>query len=194
MELENIKDKLNKIQYNYFLGLKDLIDLPIYFIGSIARSDYIPDKSDLDIEIFSNNILSTKLKIEYLFNYQYKKLKFIIFYINDKPFSGYKYYFDDKIRDIKFDFTVYNIECKDILLQHRKKEINLPFTYSLLFYILKNLYYNLYIINKKIYTKLKQQFWQFYNPEKSISFYLNNAEYSEFYNNALPNITYLINL
>jgi len=194
MELEDIKNKLTKNQYIYFFGLKELIDLPIYFIGSIARTDYIPDKSDLDIEIFSDNILSTKLKIEHLFNYQYKKLKFIIFYINDKPVSGYKYYFEDHTRGIKFDFSVYNIECKDILLQHRKKEIYLPFTYSVFFYMLKYLYYNLNIINKNIYSKLKQQFWQFYNPEKSISFYLNNKEYGEFYNKSLPNVEYLINL
>lgn len=194
MELEDIKTKLNNAQYSYFLWLKEQIELPIYFIGSITRKDYIPNKSDLDIEIYSNNILSTKFKIDYLLNSQNKKKKIIIFYINNNPISGYKYYFKDETIGVNFDFSVYNSECKDIMLHHRQIEKNLPVTFLIYFYIIKFLYYNLNIINKNIYSKLKQNFWKFYNPEKTISIYLNKTEYDEFYNNSLPNVKYLINL
>jgi hypothetical protein len=134
MELEDIKTKLNKNQYNYFLGLEEQIELPLYFIGSITRSDYLPDKSDFDIEIFTDNILSTKLKVEYLFNSQDKPGKIIYFYVNNQPVSGLKYYFKDKTRDIKFDFAVYNNECKELLLHQRKKKYIYHF-FALYFFI-----------------------------------------------------------
>jgi hypothetical protein len=74
--------------------LQKELDLPLFFIGSITRSDYIKNKSDFDIEVFSNNIKSTKLKIESLFHYYDRKNenKIIVFKINDIPMSGYKYY------------------------------------------------------------------------------------------------------
>ena len=75
MELHEIKDKLNENQYEYFLELQTQIDTPLYFIGSITRSDYIKDKSDIDIEVFTDNILSTKLKVDYLFNYYEKNIE-----------------------------------------------------------------------------------------------------------------------
>ena len=58
MELEDVKNKLSKLQYDYFIEFQEQIDLPLYFVGSIARSDYVKDKSDLDIEVFSDKILS----------------------------------------------------------------------------------------------------------------------------------------
>ena len=68
MELEQIQHNLNEYTYTFFRELIEQIELPLFFIGSIARNDYIKDKSDLDIEVFSDNIVSTKTKIEYLFN------------------------------------------------------------------------------------------------------------------------------
>ena len=51
MELEQIKDKLNKKEYDYFTRLSKYLELPLYFIGSVGRSDYIKGKSDFDIEL-----------------------------------------------------------------------------------------------------------------------------------------------
>ena len=74
MELEEVKNKLNKTQYNYFLQLKEQINLPLYFFGSITRGDYIKDKSDLDVEIFTDNFDSILLQIENLLDYKKKKI------------------------------------------------------------------------------------------------------------------------
>ena len=63
MEFEEIKNKLTQTQYEFFYELKEYIELPIYFIGSIIRYDYYKGYSDLDVMIFSPNINSTKLKI-----------------------------------------------------------------------------------------------------------------------------------
>ena len=107
MELEEVKDKLGKNQYNYFLQIKEQIDLPLYFLGSITRCDYIKGKSDLDIEVFTDNFDSTILKMEYLFDYYQRKRtrNFIVFKINNIHISGYKYY-----------FTPFNISTADFII------------------------------------------------------------------------------
>ena len=194
MELHEIKHNLNKNQYEYFSELQTQIDTPLYFIGSITRSDYIKDKSDIDIEVFTDNILSTKLKVEYLFNYYEKNIenKIIVFDINNVSFSGYKYFFRNNKKDVQFDFTLYKTECKKNLLYHRNIETNLPLSISMYLFIIKFLYYRLHIINKNTFSFLKKCLWKFYNPDKSISVNYSESEYKDFYNKAHPNIKYMI--
>jgi hypothetical protein len=185
MELEEVKEKLTKPQYDFFLQLKEQIDLPLYFLGSITRSDYIKDKSDLDIEIFTDNINTPKIKIEYLFDYYQRKDKnsFIVFEINNVKISGYKYYFQDKQRGIRFDFTIYNLASKNTVLYHRNIEKNIPYLFSIFLFMIKFLYYHLHIISNTTYSNFKKIFWKLYNPEKSVSKTLNEMEYINFYNN-----------
>ena len=184
MELEELKDKLNKNHYNYFLQLKEQINLPLYFLGSITRCDYIKDKSDLDIEVFTDNIDSTILKIECLFDYYQRKTKrrFIIFEINKIPISGYKYYFKDNKRDISFDFTIYNTSCKNIVLHHRSIQQNIPYILNLFLLMIKVLYYYLNIISNSAYSYIKNLFWKLYIPEKSSIISLEEDEYIKYYN------------
>ena len=193
MELEEVKNKLNKNQYNYFLQLKENINLPLYFFGSITRCDYIKDKSDLDIEIFTDNFDSILLQIEILFDF-YKRKKeryFIIFEINNIPFSGYKYWFEDTKLNISFDFTIYNTACQNSILHHRNIEKNIPYLLVIFLIIIKILYYHLNIINKNTYSCIKKHFWVLYNPEKSVVYTLNKDKYIQYYNNQ-SNKTFLI--
>jgi hypothetical protein len=184
MELEEVKDKLSENQYDYFVQLQEQIDLPLYFLGSITRCDYIKGKSDLDIEVFTDNLNSIVLKIEYLFDYYQRKTnrKFIVFEISNIPISGYKYYFKDKQRDVSFDFTIYNKACKNSVLHHRIIEKNLPYLLSIFLVMIKILYYHLSIISNTTYSYIKKYFWRLYNPEKSISNTLSEDEYINYYN------------
>jgi len=190
MELEEIKNNLDKKEYEYFLELSNILELPLYFIGSIARNDYIKGKSDFDIEIFSENVISTKIKIDHLF----KKTdnKFIFFRIDNIPFSGYKYNLKNEEKSIRMDFTLYKKECQPILLYHRNIEKNLPFYISIVLFILKYLHYYLYIINNHNYSYLKKKIWYLFNPNKTNSITIQNNEvYQKYYEN--ENIkTYLI--
>lgn len=184
MELEEVKDKLSKNQYNYFLQLKEQIDLPLYFLGSITRCDYIKGKSDLDIEVFTDNFDSTLLKMEYFFDYYQKKTKrrFIVFEINNIPISGYKYYFEDAQKDVSFDFTLYNVASKNIVLHHRSIQQNMPYIFSLFLLVIKILHYYLNIISSGTYSYIKNLFWKLYIPEKSDIKYLEEEEYINYYN------------
>jgi hypothetical protein len=189
MELEKIKNKLNESEYIFFSHLQKELDLPLFFIGSITRSDYIKNKSDFDIEVFSNNIKSTKLKIESLFDYYERKNenKIIVFKINDIPMSGYKYYLKDKTKNIKMDFTIYKKNCQEILLQNRYIDINIPFLLTIIFVILKYLYYYLNLINSYTYSYLKKTIWKIYNNKKTISKTYTFTEYKELYNKEYMN-------
>ena len=193
MELEEVKDKLTKNQYNYFLQIKEQIDLPLYFLGSITRCDYIKGKSDLDLEVFTDNFNSTILKMEYLFDFYQRKTKrnFIVFEISNIPISGYKYYFKDKQRDVSFDFTIYNKACQKTVLHHRIIEKNIPYLLSLFLVMIKILYYHLSIISNNNYSYIKKYFLRLYNPEKSISTTLNQDEYIQYYKTQ-PNKEFLI--
>jgi predicted nucleotidyltransferase len=57
--METTKNKLSQEESVFFDKLKNYIDKPIYFYGSIQRDDYFPQLSDIDIDIFSDNINST---------------------------------------------------------------------------------------------------------------------------------------
>lgn len=194
MELEQIKYKLDKNEYDYFLELSNILELPFYFIGSIGRNDYIKGKSDFDIEVFSDNVVSTKLKIDYLFKDFSHEDKFIVFRIDDVPFSAYKYYLINKENNFRVDFTLYKKECIEILLYHRKIERELPFYITVLLIIIKYLHYYFYVINNSYYSYLKKNIWYLYNPNKTKSMTIKNDEkYKTYYEN--ENIkTYLIDL
>ena len=51
--------KLTENQKQFFDNLSIFINKPVYFYGSINRPDYIPGKSDIDIDIFADNENST---------------------------------------------------------------------------------------------------------------------------------------
>ena len=196
MELYKIKDKLSKEQYSYFLELQEKIELPLFFIGSITRKDYIADRSDIDIEVFSDNVKSTKVKIECLFNYYSKKdeNKFIVFKINNVAFSGYKYSYSTLGKDNHFDLTLYKKVCQPELLYNRNIETNLNFFAVIFFSVIKFLHYNLNVINitgDKNYSNLKKYFWSLYNSKKTATDTITETEYKYYYNEQ-PEKTYLI--
>jgi hypothetical protein len=181
MELNKIKEKLSKEQYSYFSELQEKIGLPLFFMGSITRSDYIKGKSDLDIEIFSDNVTSTKEKLNYLFNYYevQKENTIIIVKIKDVPFSGYKYKVNDS--EIEFDLTLYKKVSQKTILYYRTREINVPFTISALLIVTKFLHYRLNIINERNYYLIKKSIWELYNSEKVFFKLLNETEYKKYY-------------
>jgi hypothetical protein len=182
MEIEKIKHNLKKKEYNYFLHLQNEIELPLFFIGSITRSDFFPDNSDVDIEVFSNNITSTKLKVENIFNNgKIEKDKYIVFKINGIPFSGCKYHVSNERDNIRFDFTIYKKECQNIILYYRDMEINIPFLFTTILVILKYLRYYLNLINSFQYSYIKKQLWYLYNNQKTTSIVLYSGEYKKFY-------------
>jgi len=193
MELEEVKKKMNQKEFDFFYKFRENLDEQLYFIGSITRNDFIKGKSDFDVDVFAENMVSTKYKIEHLLNYHYKNKEptYIVFKINGVPISGYKYNFKNK--DIFFDLTIYSIKCKELLLQQRKIDSNIPFFLGIFLRIIKYLHYYLKIINNTQYSILKKKIWFFNNSQKTTSTTYNKEKYIEYIQNENLDKRYLVN-
>ena len=195
MEFEEIKDKLTQPQYNFFYELKEYVELPIYFIGSILRYDYFKGYSDLDVDIFSPDPDSTKLKIKNFLNSE-KKDRIIFININKYPMSGYKFYYNNSFKDekkVEFDLSIFKESTKHILLETRFTYCEIPFVVLVYFLIIKTLHYRIGLINDKLYTKLKTLIWVFINKDLDPQF-MNYDEYIDIYKKNYPNTKYMVNL
>ena len=184
MEFEEIKDKLTQPQYDFFYELKEYVELPIYFIGSILRYDYFKGYSDLDVIIFSPDIDSIKLKIKHFLN------------INKVQISGYKFYYNDSFKgekQIDFDLTIFKENTKKTLIDFKKQQYNVPNLYIIYFLIIKTLHYYIGIIDKNMYSTLIDIVWNSanfgFNP-----IFINYDEYKNIYKKNYPNVKYMINL
>ena len=104
---QNQKDMLNKISI--------YIDKPIYIYGSIHRSDYMPGKSDIDIDIFTENEQSTINILSNLFNLNKTDFKKSIYKIDSFMAFGYKTKYLDEVNGINFEISIYNEKYKNVL-------------------------------------------------------------------------------
>jgi hypothetical protein len=183
MELSKVKNKLSKDQYHFFLHFQKVINTKLYFIGSILRYDYFPGNSDLDIEIFSENVNNTFYKIIHFFHYmEYEPLIFV-FTCDNQIISGYKgtFYYKLNNQECRMDVMLYNHACKNLLLKHRMIDSQLPF-YSFLFLtVLKMCYYYLHLFDSTMYTYLKRKHMLFINPNKTLPKKMNLEQYKMFY-------------
>lgn len=195
MEFEEIKYKLTQPQYDFFYELKEYVGLPIYFIGSILRYDYFKGYSDLDVIIFSPDIDSIKLKIKHFLNID-KKDRIIFLNINKQPISGYKFYYNDSFKGekkIDFDLTIFKENSKKILIDFKKQQYDVPILCIIYFLVIKTLHYYVGIIDKNMYSDLKNFVWNTnkfgFNP-----IFINYDEYKIIYEKNYPNVKYMINL
>jgi hypothetical protein len=155
-----MEDKINKrltdSQKDFFNKLSIYIDKPIYFYGSISRSDYLPGKSDIDIDIFTDNESSTIYMLCNYLNLNKKNFRKSVYKINSKMVYGYKGKYEDEMNNIKIEISVYNNKYKHIVLQDQESNIVLPLYVTIILIIAKFLYYNLGILSKDMYRKCKQ--------------------------------------
>jgi hypothetical protein len=156
--METTKNKLSQQESVFFDKLKNYIDKPIYFYGSIQRDDYFPQLSDIDIDIFSDNINSTlKLLQNFLNinNYDFKKSLYKIDKTNTVV-PGYKSKYIDEKNKINIEISVYNEKYKEIILNEHRSKFNLPLYIIMILIILKYLHYNLGILPLYYYSRLKK--------------------------------------
>jgi hypothetical protein len=153
--MEQINKKLTVKQKQFFNNLSIYIGQPIYFYGSIYRTDYIPGKSDIDIDIFTDNESST---IQMLCNFLHlKKSDFrkSLYKIDSIVVRGYKAKYKDEYKNIELEISVYNNKYKQVVLDEHTKAKYMPSYISFILLIVKFCYYNLGIIPNDIYKILK---------------------------------------
>jgi len=154
--MENTKNKLTFNQYEFFQKLKNYINKPIYFYGSIQRDDYFPGKSDLDVDIFTDNESTTIYSLCNFLNLKKSDFKKSVYKIHNKIITGYKIQYKDEKYNFNVEIGLYNEKFKEFVLNDHLKDFQLPFYISFVLVIVKFLFYNLQILPKETYRRLKR--------------------------------------
>ena len=156
--METTKNIMPEYSNLFFNKIKNYLDTPIYFFGSVQRDDYFPQSSDIDVAIFTDNINNIILKLQSFLNINHNDFKQFVWKLNydNSLVKGYKIIYKEPERNFAVEFSLYDEKYKDgILIEHNGKT-NLPFyaTYSLIF--IKYLFYQFNIIPPEWYIYLKK--------------------------------------
>lgn len=146
--METTKNKMPIYAFNFFDKLSNYLDTKLYFFGSIQRYDYFPTASDIDVDIFTDNINNTILKLQNFLHIEKKNFKKVLWRLKKtgELVEGYKVMYKEVDKNFVVEFSIYDEKYKkDILFEHNSKK-ELPFYATILLIILKFLYYTLGII------------------------------------------------
>jgi hypothetical protein len=157
--METTKNKLSVKAQTFFNNLSEYLDIKLLYFGSIQRLDYFPGKSDIDVDVFTENEHSTILKMQQFLKKQKTDFKKVVWRLryNRRMVYGHKVTYKDPNDDFTAEFSIYNDKFKeDILVEHLYKTV-LPFYVTLLLLFLKTLHYNLGIISTDIFIYLKKK-------------------------------------
>ena len=168
--METTKNKLSSYEKNFFDKLRSYIDKPVYFYGSIQRDDYFPQLSDIDIDIFSDNVNSTLILLQNFLNIDKKEFKKSIYKMNKTNIviPGYKSKYIDKTNNLTVEISVYDENYKEEILKEHLSKFKLPLYITVVLIFLKFLHYNLRILPIYYYSRFKKFLTNnFYDGNKS---------------------------
>jgi hypothetical protein len=154
-----LQNKLPAKTWMFFKALSAYVNKPIYFFGSVRRFDFIPEKSDIDIDIFTDNLNSTRVQLMHFLKPK-KKFKKIIWRLpsSNKVAHGFKIYYENPRDKIITEISVYEEKMKRYILDEHKLQSSLPGFIYFLLYLVKILYYNMGLLSKEQYKKVKAFF------------------------------------
>lgn len=157
--METTKNKLSPYISNFFKRLSNYLDKKLLFFGSIQRTDYFPGKSDIDVDIFTDNVPSTISKMQHFLKVSKQDFKKFVWRlnVNNKLTHGYKIMYKEPENDFIAEFSIYDEKYKDGVLAEHKRKLVLPIYASILLYILKFFYYKVHLISDKFYTYIKKK-------------------------------------
>jgi predicted nucleotidyltransferase len=150
-----MRDDFPKEVKDFFYQLEDYLDTKLNFYGSVNRSDYVHDKSDIDIAIFTDNEYSIMSKLQHFLHVNPNSFDKVAWKLNGDMIYGYKIKCENYI-DIKCEIAIYNNKFKPIVFKEIKQYDTVPIHISILLLILKSLYYTFPIISKKNYLICKR--------------------------------------
>ena len=154
-EIAKTKNKLPNNVKQFFYKLSNYLDTDLFFYGSVQRYDYLPDNSDIDVAIFTENEYSTMVKLQHFLHVERKDFKKFVLMDNDEMVDGYKIKYKNEDLNLNAEFSIYNNKYEEIRKNKLSRHSDMPFYISIVLYILKILHYKLYIISTKTYNKYK---------------------------------------
>jgi len=96
--METTKNEMDAYSRNFFFKLGNYLDTQIYYFGSIQRNDYFPGKSDIDVDLFNDNIQSKIIKLQNFLDVEKYKFKKFVYKLHKtkKVVYGYKVKYEDQ--------------------------------------------------------------------------------------------------
>jgi len=165
--MKQYKNRLDDYKYDFFVDLQNYLNENLYFYGSINRLDYFKNNSDIDIAVITENTNSVLFKIQHYLNVEKTNIKKIYQQLNKKNtiVRGYKIVYKDRENNFTFDLVIYDEKYKQMILENIYKHNTMPIVFSILLYILKFLFYKLYVLPKSFYMSIKNMifYYQFNN-------------------------------
>uniref|UniRef100_A0A6C0HS13 Polymerase nucleotidyl transferase domain-containing protein n=1 Tax=viral metagenome TaxID=1070528 RepID=A0A6C0HS13_9ZZZZ len=166
LKIPKLQNKLFCDDKNFLHEMQNYLGIPIYIYGSILRSDYFPDKSDIDVAIFANDTMTVINKLVIFLGINRSKIKVFKLETNkeNKIMYGFKtnYILNIPRKNLffetckRFEISIYNIKDKDYLINYNIKELKPSFIKAVQIFILKYLYYYIYL-DHKYYKMIKER-------------------------------------
>jgi predicted nucleotidyltransferase len=140
--MEYTKNKLPIKTQEFLNKMKEYLDTKLYFYGSVQRLDFFPDKSDIDICIFTDNTQTMINNLSSFLHIDKKTIKKI--FLNIKNTSNryeiiycYKVLYKNPKINLILEITICNEKYKKQLFNNYKQGLNLPTYIIFLLVILK---------------------------------------------------------
>jgi hypothetical protein len=160
--METTKNDFSPYEKTFFSKMSNYIGEPIYFFGSIQRSDYFPGLSDIDIDIFTIDEKSTIIKLQKFLDMDKSDFKKFVYKIDIKNNKGnelvvgYKTKYVDTENSLTVEISVSNEKYKEVILNEHRSKFDLPFYITWFLIFLKVLHYNLGILPIYYYSLIKK--------------------------------------
>jgi hypothetical protein len=156
--METTKNKLPQKTKDFFYHLSEYLDTKLLYFGSVQRSDYVPGKSDIDVDVFTENENGTIIKIMNFLNVERSEFKRFVWKLNknNKLAYGYKLMYKNIEHNFSVEFSIYNEKYKNNILYEHNDKKDIPLYATILLIIIKFLYYTLNIIPSQWYKESKK--------------------------------------
>jgi len=157
--METTKNNLPDGVKKFFNGLSEYLNTKLLYYGSVQRKDYFPGKSDIDVDIFTDNPISTINKMQHYLRVERKKFKKFVWIVNHNNHftTGHKIFYKDPSGKFTAEFSIYDEKYKEDVLKEHLGKTSLPLHATFLLIILKFFYYNLGLMNHDYFKYLKKK-------------------------------------
>jgi predicted nucleotidyltransferase len=173
--IESIKNNLRDYDYIFLQNLERYIDAELFFYGSIARADFFPEYSDIDIIIITDNVNSVLKKIQNFLGNGIVNLEKTVNYMHEfKNMSyAYKISYEDLENNLYLEIFIYDDKYKKQLIYDINKKNSFPFYIVAILYILKFLTYRLKLLSENSLKYLKNNLINLYLRQSTNKYMVN---------------------
>jgi hypothetical protein len=153
--MNNIRSDFPKDVKDFFYKLQNYLDTELYFYGSVNRTDYIHNKSDIDVAVFTDNENSIISKLQHFLEATRDSFDKIVWRLDKRIIYGYKIKCS-RFMDLNCEIAIYNNDFKTQLLNEMNRSNVIPLWISILLSILKTFYYTIPLLPSKTYAEYKR--------------------------------------